>query len=302
MAYAMQLAKNETVLEIAGAKGENSAVLAFSEAKHIYVNDICKNEIEEFEKIKQSLPLNIGQKLESVHGNCLDLLKLKPELSKKVGLILCRNLIHFFNNQQQAEFFALLKKILKPGGRAIFSVNSIYIKSSNKKIFESFPDTVSFSNTLGTIHDYTQGTQPSEIFYNELSPCPDEHVSTDYVDHYLYERRAGSAWKVNNEQFNKLSKELQPTIQKALSAYKDTMKRVPAGSIRVIMNSYRIYNIKTLPELFKRHGFQVEYTFITSNNGHLVHNQNLFELHVKKTPVNDRPLQMGVIVRYPGIE
>lgn len=40
LSYAMFLAKNEVVLEIAGANGENAALLAFSDAKHVYMNDI----------------------------------------------------------------------------------------------------------------------------------------------------------------------------------------------------------------------------------------------------------------------
>lgn len=299
LAYALQLAKHETVLEIAGATGENSAVLAFSEAERVYLNDISQKEITEFEEIRRSLPKDVRQKLESIPGDCFDLLKVKPELTKKVGLILCRNLIHFFNNEQQAKFFALLKAIMKPGARAIFTLNSTYFDPENRKVFEAHPDASSFSYVLGLICDYRRGTTPIARFYCETSPCSDDQVSTDFVSRYLYTREEGSAWKVDNNEFNKLGKELKPKIQEAFAPYKVELKRVPAGSVKVLMTSVRTYNTRTITALFKSHGFQVEQTFVTSFNGHLVHDEDLFNLP-GSTPHPQKPQLVGVIVRFPG--
>ncbi len=101
--YAMFLAKNETVLEIAGASGENSALLAFSGAKRVYMNDIVPDEVESFENLCNQLPSQVQKKIEPVLGNCFELLQLKPELKGTVGLLLCNNLLHFFNDEEQAK-------------------------------------------------------------------------------------------------------------------------------------------------------------------------------------------------------
>ena len=299
LAYAMQLAKNETVLEIAGAAGENSAILAFSEAERVYVNEICQKEIADFEAIRQSLPPDVRQKLESLPGDCFDLLKVKPELAKKVGLLLCRNLIHFFNNEQQAKFFALIKSILKPGARAIFTVNSIYFDSANKKIYETFPDACSLSSVNGLITDYRRGTMPIARFFYETSPCTDDQVSNDFVSRYIYTRDQGSKWKVDNVEFSKLSQELKPKIQEAIKPYKDVIQEIPHGNVKVLMNAVRAYNTKTVTELFKKHGFEVECTFVTSYDGHLVHEEDLFGLS-ERGPHSETPQLVGVVVRYPG--
>lgn len=122
--YAMFLAKNETVLEIAGASGENAALLAFSEAKRVYMNDINSAEVQAFRDLSNEFPSQVQEKIEPILGNCFELLKLKPELKGAVGLLLCNNLIHFFKDKELDDFLKLLKTILKPGGRAIFTANA----------------------------------------------------------------------------------------------------------------------------------------------------------------------------------
>ncbi len=305
LAYAMQLARNETVLEIAGATGENSAALAFSGAERVYLNDIGEEEVQNFEQIREALTKaipSVGKKLESIHGDCFDLLKLKPELANKVGLVLCRNLIHFFNDKKQAEFFALLKKMLKPGGRAIFTVNSVYFDSPQRKLNEQYPDATSFATTIGLICDYRTGTSPVARFYFETAPCPPDQVSLDFVATYLQQREWGALWVHDREAFNKLDKALQPKIQKALKPYEPRLEDIPAGSVKVLTNTVRAYSTKTLPALLASQGFAVEATFVTSYDGHLVNDETL---SVVPTASADRsnpksPQLVSVVVRYVG--
>src|SRR3989304_8532183 len=73
LAYAMQLAKNETVLEIAGASGENAILLAFSDALRVYMNEIDPQENLAFKLLKAQLPDAVQKKLESIEGSCFDI-------------------------------------------------------------------------------------------------------------------------------------------------------------------------------------------------------------------------------------
>jgi len=100
LALAMQFAKEAKVaLEMGGADGENAILLAFTSILLVYMNEICPEEMENFHELQASLPDDIKKKLISIMGSCFDLLRSNSELANKVGLILCRNLIHFFNDK-----------------------------------------------------------------------------------------------------------------------------------------------------------------------------------------------------------
>ncbi|MBI2743577.1 MAG: class I SAM-dependent methyltransferase [Chlamydiales bacterium] len=303
LAYAMELARGETVLEIAGAAGENSAILAFSEAVRVYLNDICPEEIAEFEKIRKFLPLKAGKKLESIGGSCFDLLKLKPALANKVGLLLCRNVIHFFNGKLREEFFALLKKVLRPGARAIFTANAVYHDAQMREQLKRAPDVTSFCFEQGVITDRNHTTL--ELFYYGIESCSEDLVSHNFEGQVLYSRELGSKWQVDNEAFNKLDKALRPKIIKAFGEYRKALNEVPEGYVKAVRSWHALFSTRTLPELFRRHGFHVEFTFVTSQKGHLIHetsDEELFDLTerlTKEGSSDHAPQLVGVIVKYP---
>lgn len=301
LAYAMQLAKGETVLEIAGASGGNSAVLAFSEAERVYVNDILPQEIQEFEAYRKMLPPDVAKKLESIPGDCFDILKLKPELTKKVGFVLCRNLIHFFTDRQLEKFFTHLKQILKPGGRALFTVNGVY---DPERACEKHADATSFATTDYIIY---QGTQPFKCFRRVVQPCADDKVTTDYEVHMLYQKKKGEPWKQNKAGLYKLEKTVRESIcAEFSSSYENDPvcnMIIPEGSVRALLNWKRLYSPKTIQQLFKQSGFQLEATVVLSDNGHLVHADDPFKLcdpNASREQSRNQPQLVGVIVRYPG--
>ncbi len=111
MAYAMELLKKDSheqtgkvALEIGAASGQNAMLLAYSDAESVYANEINPGEIAQFKTLTRDLPENVNKKLKSLEVSCFDLLKIKPELKNTIDLILCRNVIHFFNLKEQAEF------------------------------------------------------------------------------------------------------------------------------------------------------------------------------------------------------
>ena len=288
LAYAMQLAKNETVLEIAGASGENAILLAFSDALRVYMNEIDPQENLAFKLLKAQLPDAVQKKLESIEGSCFDILAKKPELSNKAGLILCRNLIHFFNKQEQADFCQLLKKLLKPGGRAIFTVNSVYSDPRNKDTFEKNPDATCFTITQCLITDYAISRMPKDIIYREIALTTEDKVSCDYKTLYLYERKKDAKWQVHRDEFQQLEPLVKDAIKTAVNNNNGAIKEIKEGSVRVLISTFRLYNKENLSQFFKSQGFEVESTFCVGRDGHLVNEADLFK----------NGQQIGVIVRY----
>ena len=130
LAYAMSLIKEQEgeieAWEIACANGGNGMLLAYAGAKQVRFNDIDVAELQDLNSCIEKLPKEIFKKCEVLYGNCLNLLEQKPEFANRAGFILCRNLLHFFTDKEQNAFLEMIKKMLKIGGQAIFTVNSVY--------------------------------------------------------------------------------------------------------------------------------------------------------------------------------
>lgn len=283
LAYSMQIAKGKTVLEIAGAGGENAALLAFSGAEKVYMNEFSAREMESFCSLRKELPQEVQERLEPIQGSCFDILDKNPRLQQKVGLVLCRNLIHFFNDQEQAEFFQKVKGFLRPDGRAIFTVNP---KDLNTPVFKENSDCTSFYQTLCLITDRNVSASPQSCIYQALTPCSGELVSSKFDEKRIYNRDKGKPWVVDNMAFNRISSEHRTKIRTAMQENKGEVQKIKNGSVRVLTTCIRLYSKENLAELFKKHGFEVEFTFAVGQDGHLIHEEGLLE----------EERQVGVIV------
>lgn len=126
IACLMQFVKDETFLELAAASGELTILAALAGAKTAYMNEFQSLEIERFNKYKKELPESYQEKLIALPGSCFDLEK-KGEFKNKIGVLLCRNFIHFLTSEKElTQFFYLVKYLLKPGGIAILTADSSY--------------------------------------------------------------------------------------------------------------------------------------------------------------------------------
>lgn len=287
LALAMRFSVGENVLELGAASGENGILLTFSGAMRVYVNELSTRENEIFKQYHKQIPQEVAKKLELVPGDCLKLLQLKPELKQNIGFVICRNLIHFFTSQQQAIFFNIVKKVLKSGARGVFTANSPYQFSNLQEVLRLNPECTTFKYTVCNLTDLNQGTAPTYTICSEFEPCSDELISTKYEKFCLYERRTGEPWKVYNDTFNKIDETVRPKIKKACKENTDKIKPIKRGTVCVIVSHIRLYETATLAALFRKQGFHVEHTFATALNGHLIHQENLWET----------THQIGVVVR-----
>lgn len=260
----------KTVLEIGGASGENSILLSFAGAKHVYVNDIDATEIKQFEATKKKLPVKIQSHLESIHCNIFDVLEHKPDLS--VDIVLCRNVLHFFKDQQIEEFFTLLKKILTPQGQVIFTVNSAYQRGIID-IVTIYPEITRFSWTQLLLADQDKGGLTS--FYSDVSNCNEDSDPLVYIrtDTHLKERN--KKWQLTGA-YHKLDDTIKREIMTLIlkPEQQEAMDSVDCGRIFLVENTVRAYTEENLKTLFEKKGFTVETTFaLNPNNGHIYPNK-----------------------------
>lgn len=278
LAYAMQNIKeregNCTVCEIACASGEMGLFFALAGAKQVIFNDIDRNSIQSLKRQLSANSEKVKKICTVVEGNCFDLLKKCPTLKNKVDLILCRNLIHFFTNKEQVQFFQLITKMLKSGGQAILTVNSIYIYKElaiEKQVTgcseSSFQVTKCFIHNL---MDETHGQVPCDILYQTLEPCSDDLISSSQFQQYFIYEKNGIQWRENQQELNKLDPSLKQQIKKLWSLRKEELEQILVGKIRVVMAHIRMYNPTSLMQLAQTHSFDPISVFLTDITGHLV--------------------------------
>ncbi len=284
LACAMKLAKGEIVLEIASASGENGILLAFSDAQRVYVNDCDEEEVDNFQSLKETLPKSVQKRLKMIKGSCFEIPKKVPEIRNKVGLLICRNFLHFSNTEQEKQFFDLLANILKPGGRGIFMVNSVYAYRNWRQKFEAAPRATSWEITRCILTG--QGVKGEVALCEEALPCKEELVGNGYSSATIYKASKGS-WQ-EQEKFKELPPEVQTKVKNSLARNQIAFGSF-TGSLHTVVIRTRLYNRETLPALFDRHGFEVEETFAVKTDGHLL----------LKSDFHDGGQQIGVVVRRP---
>ncbi len=287
LAYSMRLAKNETVLEIGGASGENAALFAFSDAKEVFYNEIEPREVQYFEKMKADLPKQVQSKIKIIQGSCFDILEKNSELVGKVGLIFCRNVIHFFNDDQQAQFFQAIKLLLKPQGHAIITVNSA--SGLSEDFIKKDPLNTNFAITECTYKDHQKRSKG--YLYQDFLTIPG-HLMKPFLATTtdLYTKTSGQKWVVHNENYKMLPQNLRLDIKKAFEIEKAKIKTIQEGAVTVTQTHVRLYRFNQLVDLVTKQGFEVIKQFAVQLNGHLVSDpKNL----------NEAP-QIGLVIKYLG--
>jgi SAM-dependent methyltransferase len=262
LAYEMRLARNETVLEIAGADGKAGILMALAGAKKAYVNDILPEEMALFRQTRKTLPQEVSSKLTAIEGDCFDLLKIQPELKKSCGLVLCNNFIHFLNDQKMAAFTDLLKSVLKIGGVAIITVNG---KSGTEN---AIPHQTAFEQVHCLSDNYRDPYNPAmdevEVLETTERPISGEKVSSGYTKAIIYRKDSSSRkWTRDTSEFNKLTLEDQEFATELLKkqTVNDKVKNIRDGAIRILKTTTRKFDENDLKEYFTTRGFKVESTF-----------------------------------------
>ncbi len=214
----------------------------------------------------------MSKKLEFIQVNCIDILKLRPELAKKVDLILCRNLIHFLTFKEQMAFLELVKTILKPGGRIICTANAIYPFEEQREIFEKNPDTTCISVTHCCLTSLIEPNRPLFHIYSEISKLPKHAYRLVVGETVLYKRASetGFKWRVDNKQFNTLDPAVRKKIKKAMDQHNEKIKPIKQGYVKVHRYLTQCYDEQSLSRLFRSQGFEIEASCVVAADGHLI--------------------------------
>ncbi len=283
-------AKDKIGLEIAGASGENSALLAFAGLGEVYLNDIDPDEIKEFKTLKLSLPEDVRSRLKSIKG---DFFAIETSgLIDKVDIILCRNFLHFLTDQQIEKLFSgILPHIATPEAHLIFSVNSPYTMDVFKSPLEEHPEATRFKVTrsLLTIFGYNND-MPCHSFFNTALVCEEDVDPLGFTKTTLYEI-SDSNFIPEFDDLTQFTPDIQELIKTKIMPY--TIDDVESGRITLVTNTLRVYTPQNLSRIFEQHGLQVKETFLIGNNGHRLDSNPLWE-----GDLSERVQQVGVIAQW----
>lgn len=300
LAYAMKrIGKrdgNSVVCELACASGENGLLLAYAGAKEVIFNDIDSGSIATLKSRLKSVSAKVKKACTVIEGNCLDLLKSKPTLENRVDLLLCRNLLHFFNSQERIEFLELITKMLKSGGQAIFTVNSVYGfgEAAVQQQLDQCEGTA-FELTHCLVYDRTDTASRapfSQLLFQTYVACSEELVDQPFKEYYIYERdfNTGRKWQVDNTEFNKLNPVLKKKTRKAIAENGKKIAKIERGAVKVLITHARAFNPTNLKQLFERQGFNAIELFLVNQQGHLLRDW---------TQAFSRGQQLGIVVKKP---
>ena len=276
--------KGKVVLELAGASGVNALLIGLAGAKSVYLNDIVPEEVAEFIKSVKSFPSEeIQDKFRIVSGDCFESFK-NEKYTGMFDVIYMRNFYHFFLGEKKQKLHALLSRLLKKGGKLVFTTNSSKLIPVSSENLDSYV----FSSKRPMLRLATGNYRITSVAHSlPLSPH-----NCETVDPLEYKFRALLSMQIVGETkiqtrvtgaFMTLDKKSQDEI----SDFADTLIST-GGSFYANGNSHKMsltqnyfeyhecytvaYSSITLPKQFTQSDFIVTKTISTDAIGHTVPN------------------------------
>ena len=145
----MRFSQNKKVLEIGAARGENALLIGLAGAQEVYINDINPTELHECIKSIRRLPEKMQAKYHVIKGDCQELFE-DARYTELFDVIYARNIFHYFIGDQREQFVRLVCRILKPGGRLVLAVNSVFLSDECKMLVKEHPDAYVFKARMPT--------------------------------------------------------------------------------------------------------------------------------------------------------
>ncbi len=168
----MRSCVGKTVLEIAGASGENALCIGLAGAEKVYLNDCAVPVLKEFERSLQRLPKELQKKFQCVPGDCFEVFN-NPEYTGLFDVIYARNIFQYVLGEKRERFIALVSRLLKPGGRLVLTVTSTNVSYRVQDTHNKIPEGEPYVFLLRTpMIMYQDGRDPVSLF-NEFTALSD---------------------------------------------------------------------------------------------------------------------------------
>jgi len=252
----MKEAPEKKILEIAGASGENSLLLAAAGAGHVYFNDITNEEVSSFENKKLSFSKEVQSKITSF---CCDLFQLKNKIPEKtLDIILARNIFHFMKKSQYSDFFDVVSTLLKPNGKLVMNVNGPI-----DDLCYSSPDVTSFvseSIILDSIIKHNLKEQSHPI-YRVLCTSTEDKDPTSYDNFFITKYMDKT---INQEALKGASEYIQGQIKDIVPDLNNFQK------LRVLRNYNNFFLPKNITKIVAEYEFESVSTCLIDEKGHSI--------------------------------
>ncbi|MES2252065.1 MAG: class I SAM-dependent methyltransferase [Pseudomonadota bacterium] len=298
-------------MELGAAEGDIACLIAFGEAKKVYVNDISEQEMRIFEDTKKQFPAYVKNKLESICCDYKDILMRKPELRGACDFVLFRNGFHFLRDADYPSFFDLLRTVLKPGGQIIMTANSINIMiikemNRNSEIQQAFVSQdvsqhpTRFSNAVVRIQNHITKTE-TEIF-RETSLCHEDLLPIGFEKSAVCVRKQGGNWGRSKKETGKITDAaLRTRIVAKIDEHSGDLAKIHVGEVLYLTNTSRYFAPANLIHLFANHGLETLGTLVFNSKGHTVARltNNANTKAIASEDARDI-VRLGIIARFPS--
>jgi SAM-dependent methyltransferase len=262
LAWLMRECRDKKVLEIAGASGENSILMALAGARSVHLNDITELEVEQCVKTISKIPEEYREKITAQCGN---LFALPDEFFEPTfDLIYARNIFHFMKKSQHVDFFDLIKKLLKPGGKLLLTVNSNQVMNTSERILA---DNFCFKKQTLILDVMEAGQLKPQYIFQDIciSEMEDDPDPINYQN-IIYD--------LNGQLISGLESEadfISPNITLKMQELLRQGSVIPRGShLRILTNNSMMFSTTKLSAILTENGFEVTQTFLLNNLGHRI--------------------------------
>ena len=270
----MEQAPGKSILEIAGASGENSVLMGLSGAKKVYFNDIVPEEVAAFEKTVSTLGSDQQEKFETVPGDCFLLGdRMEPN---SVEIVYAKNVFHFFRESRYEDFFTMVKKVLAPGGLFAMTVNSRFCDPKNVR----FPENVTRFTTETLIIDIDGGNSGPQVVDRVIRACDEDKDPTEYSQENVarFSKTIRTGRGIYPQAMGRASPEMQEIARDMLKQNRTNTALINKGAnVRVLNNTSMMFTPENLGAILERYGFEIVHTGHIGPDGHLIPEQEANE-------------------------
>jgi hypothetical protein len=233
----------------------------------------------------------VRKKFQVLHGDCLQSQTWKPIKDSTVDLVLCGNLIHFFNPAQMKVFFKELHRKLKPGGEGIFFTDTSQgYYNFQKQSFEAQEvldrNLTCFEATTFCICDKRE--KMLHVVLHHMANRFEQTYTPKTTKTVVYQRQAPDLW-VQTPEYARMHSRLQKQLDTHLKDSPEKGKSLAGKKVVMLTFVSQLFNKKSLTNLFVDNGLEVVTVFYLNNRGHLEPDPRCVEI--------DR---IGIICRKPN--
>jgi SAM-dependent methyltransferase len=278
MVHLMRGIEGKKVLELGGARGYPSLLMGLAGALEVMLNDINKKEIEYFndncQKIFEKNKKFKKSTFKKVIFDINKLVKYLSENNKKFDVVIMRNVLHFFNEKYEKEFFDNIKNIMNDNAQLYLVTNreeisqkkhsntqNTYYKHKFLVMGSLGPCIHHFSHKMLSKNSYAITEQKEKEAFDSTSYTNDAILYFEDAKKCQTKKKLVEKFKKNyHDKFQENpTEEMNCAVEKVfVEANGISIQAFKRNYFNILKNQFRCFSPNQLKETVVKYGFEVD--------------------------------------------